>query len=114
MCGGVLYSVDRQQSQTYFPNPYVKLPVRKRSGGIELLPWGHRQRQPGKLPMGGWARHESIQEGRWDRWNLTPVKLVVDEFMEKDHSSSSDGCFRGLSCRLRVAQHVHMPMAYVD
>lgn len=89
MCGGVLYTHEGQQVRTFFPNPHAQLPVRQRRGDVVLLPWGRRQRQPGKLPLGGWARHESIQEGRWDRWNPIPVKLIVDEFMEKDHEGVS-------------------------
>lgn len=84
MCGGVLYNVNGQKIRTFFPKHSAQLPVRTRDGGVELLSWGRRQRQSGRLPLGGWARHESIQEGRWDRWRPIPVKLVVDEFMEKD------------------------------
>jgi len=48
------------------------------------LPWGRRQQQAGKLPLGGWARQESIYTGRWDRWLLIPVKLPAISFMETD------------------------------
>jgi hypothetical protein len=84
VCGGVLYRCNGEQIRTLFPNPHAMLPVRKRDGSVELLPWGRRKRQQGSLPLGGWARHESIQEGRWDKWNPIPVKLVIDEFMEQD------------------------------
>lgn len=84
VCGGVLYSINGRKVRTFFPNPSAQLPVRTRSGGVELLTWGRRKRQPGQLPLGGWARLESIQEGRWDKWRPIPVKLLVDEFMEKD------------------------------
>ena len=46
--------------------------------------YGRRQDQAGRLPLGGWARLESIYEGRWDRWSPRPVKLMVSQFMEKD------------------------------
>ncbi len=84
MCGGVRYKNNGRDVRTYFPNPHAELPVRMRDNGIRLLPWGRRKRQAGSLPLGGWARLESIQEGRWDKWRPIPVKLAIDEFMEKD------------------------------
>jgi hypothetical protein len=84
MCGGVYYIINGEEVRTYFPNPRACLPVKKRAGGIELLPWGRRQQQAGHLPLGGWARLDSIYAGRWDRWFPTPVKLMVSQFMEKD------------------------------
>ena len=84
MCGGVYYLIDGQEVRTYFPNPKAQLPVHKKDGSVELLPWGRRKNQAGKLPMGGWARLESIYAGRWDKWFPRPVLLTVTQFMEKD------------------------------
>lgn len=63
---------------------WAERPVRHRDCGVELLPWGRCTRQPGEQPLDGSAGHESIQEGRWDTWQPIPVKLTVNEFMEKD------------------------------
>ena len=52
----------------YFPSPQAALPVRLKSGGHVLLPWGRREGEAGALPIGGWARHESILVGKWDRF----------------------------------------------
>lgn len=84
MCGGVYYTFDGEDIRVYFPNPKAKLPVRKRDGSIVLLPWGRRKDQKGILPLGGWARLDSIYTGRWDRWFPIPVKLHIKSFMEKD------------------------------
>lgn len=89
MCGGVYYSHQGQDVRVYFPNPKAQLPVRIRGGGIELLPWGRRKDQKGELPLGGWARLDSIYAGRWDRWFPVPVKLPIKQFMEKDLEGSS-------------------------
>ena len=89
MCGGVYYSINGQDVRVYFPNPKATLPVRKRSGAIELLPWGRRKEQKGVLPLGGWARLDSIYAGRWDRWFPIPVKLDIKSFMEKDMEGHS-------------------------
>ena len=84
MCGGVYYTHSNQDVRVYFPNPKAVLPVKTKTGGIDLLPWGRRREQSGKLPLGGWARLESIYAGRWDRWFPLSVKLPVKSFMEKD------------------------------
>jgi hypothetical protein len=89
MCGGVYYIINGEEVRSYFPNPKARLPVKKRSGDIELLPWGRRKQQAGNLPLGGWARLDSIYAGRWDRWFPTPVKLMVSQFMEKDIEGQS-------------------------
>jgi hypothetical protein len=84
MCSGVYYRIGEEEVRCYFPNPKARLPVKKRGGGVELLPWGRRPDQAGRLPLGGWARLDAIYEGRWDRWSPRPVKLMVSQFMEKD------------------------------
>lgn len=84
MCGGVTYEYEGEAIKTFFPNPYAKLPVVKRSHEVELLPWGRRKEEPGKLPRGGWARLESIYTGRWDCWQPRPVRIPLLNFMEKD------------------------------
>lgn len=84
MCGGVYYSINGQDVRVYFPNPKATLPVKKRSGEIDLLPWGRRKEQGGILPLGGWARLDSIYAGRWDKWFPVSVKIPVKSFMEKD------------------------------
>jgi hypothetical protein len=84
MCTGVYYRSGEQEMRCYFPNPKACLPVRKKDGGIELLPWGRRPEQAGQLPLGGWARLDAIYAGRWDRWSPRPVKLPLAQFMEKD------------------------------
>lgn len=89
MCGGVYYEIDGEQVRTYFPNPKARLPVKKKSGGVELLPWGRRRQQTGHLPLGGWARLESIYDGRWERYFPQPVKLPILQFMEKDIEGNS-------------------------
>ncbi len=89
MCGGVYYSHQGQDVRVYFPNPKAQLPVRTKTGSVVLMPWGRRREQEGSLPMGGWARLDSIYAGRWDRWHPVPVKLVAKSFMEKDLESNS-------------------------
>ena len=41
------------------------------------------------MPLGGWARLDSIHAGVWNRWFPKPVKIPVLSFMEKDHEGKS-------------------------
>ena len=84
MCGGVQYNHEGEVKKIYFPNPYAQLPVMKKDGELALVAWGRRKQQHGGLPQGGWARQESIDKGIWQKWSPTPVKIIVDRFMEKD------------------------------
>ena len=115
MCGGVYYNHNDQDVRVYFPNPKALLPVMTKRKEIELLPWGRRKEQRGHLPMGGWARLDSIYAGRWDKWFPVPVKLPVKQFMEKDIQGNShwfditDGQFiQGLIARDKHEQRVYV------
>lgn len=89
MCGGVYFKHGDEVMRMYFPNPKAVLPVLTATGDIQLLPWGRRQKQPGQLPVTGWARLDSIYTGRWDKYFPKPVKIPVLSFMEKDHEGQS-------------------------
>ena len=106
MCGGVEYTHEGNKLKIYFPDPRAHLPVRTRNGNIRLIPWGRRKKQTGPLPVGGWARLESIEKGQWDRWFPKPVKIIIDQFMEKDIENNSHWfeltkgqCIQGLLAR---------------
>lgn len=84
MCGGVRYTHNGSEYTVYFPQPGAELPVRLHGGDTALLTWGRRDQEPGALPPGGWARLESIKQGRWDRYFPIPVRLILIAFMEKN------------------------------
>ena len=115
MCGGVYYTIKGQDIRVYFPNPKATLPVTMKDKSIELLPWGRRKEQAGLLPLGGWARLDSIYAGRWDKWFPKPVKLPIKSFMEKDlegHSHWFDltkgQCIQGLVARDKYEQRLYV------
>lgn len=89
MCGGAYFQHGDETRRMFFPNPNAVLPVLKKDGSQILMPWGRRQDQPGKLPMGGWAKIESIYAGVWDKYFAKPVKIPVLAFMEKDLAGRS-------------------------
>jgi len=115
MCGGVDYRFNEKDIKVHFPNPKAMLPVKQEDDGCTLLPWGRRQQQSGRLPLGGWARLESIHSGRWDKWYPIPVKLLVNRFMEKDAAGNShwfdltkDEYLQGLVARTGDEQRVYV------
>ncbi|MBF0263803.1 MAG: hypothetical protein HQL46_00905 [Gammaproteobacteria bacterium] len=115
MCGGATYTVNRNKVTVYFPNPKAQLPVLLKDGTIELYDWGRRESQAGRLPLGGWARLESIKSGKWEYTNPTPCKIIVDSFMEKDNTKKSHwfdldpNCFiQGLYARLGEEQKLYV------
>jgi hypothetical protein len=89
MCGGVHFLYGEDFLRMYFPNPKAMLPAIKKDGTLELIPWGRRQTQEGKLPITGWAKIESIYAGKWERYFPKPVKIPVLSFMEKDFEGNS-------------------------
>ena len=89
MCGGVQFTHQDRDYRFYFPNPKAVLPVKMRTGEVRLLPWGRRKQQVGRLPMGGWARQDSIYAGKWDRFFPIPVKLLIFSYMEKNFQGES-------------------------
>jgi len=89
MCGGVSYKENGKQVKVYFPMPMAALPVVMKDRSTNLYAWGRRREEMGSFPLGGWARHESILDGVWDKYQPTPVKIAVDSFMEKDSQGTS-------------------------
>ena len=89
MCGGVSYNIEGHQVKVYFPRPDAALPVIMKNHETSLVTWGRRKEEAGALPLGGWARHESILKGTWDKYRPVPVKIAVDAFMEKDQQKVS-------------------------
>lgn len=86
MCGGIKYTdKDQKTWAVYFPSPKAALPVLKKDGSVEWVKWGKRKEEeaPGFAP-GGWARLDSIKDGKWQRYDPKPVLLPVHSFMEKD------------------------------
>jgi hypothetical protein len=57
---------------------------------VEWVIWGKRNEEPDRFfAPGGWARLESVKEGKWKRFHPTPVLLPVRSFLEKDHERKS-------------------------
>lgn len=86
MCGGIEY----QDQKIFFPQTDACLPVRLRDGNVTWVTWSRREKEAvGKFPNGGWARLNSIKNGKWKPWHPRPVLIAADLFMEKDREGRS-------------------------
>ena len=56
----------------------------KSDGTVEWVKWGRRKEEQAPFVQGGWARSDSIELGKWERYSPVFVKLAVHSFMEKD------------------------------
>ena len=89
MCAGVECKDRNRIVRVYFPNPKAALPVRLKSGAASWLTWGRREGETPAFPQGGWARLESIKDGKWEKYDPRPVVIVAQRFMEKDRQGIS-------------------------
>lgn len=84
MCQSVIYIHNGHEIKTEFSNSKALLPVRTKQHIDELVPWGRRKNQLGKLPLGGWAHLDAIKAGQWDMYIPKSVQIHLSSFMEKD------------------------------
>lgn len=91
MCGGAKYiEPSGKEWKIYFPSPKAALPV-ARSDGAEWVKWGRRREEqaPGFI-QGEWARIDSIEAGKWDKYSPEFVHLAVQHFMKKGQTPVMD------------------------
>lgn len=84
MCVGICYKTAERLIITHFAEPKASLPVQTKSQKIELISWGRRRREPGKLPLGGWITLPAIKQGQWDYYFPKAIKIPVLKFLEQD------------------------------
>ena len=61
----------------------------KSDGTVEWVKWGRRKEEQAPFVQGGWARSDSIELGKWERYSPVFVKLAAHGFMEKDAAKVS-------------------------
>jgi hypothetical protein len=126
MCGGVQFKHEGKTLKVYFPSSQAALLVRLKSGGHMLLPWGRREGEAEALLVGGWARHESILVGKWDRFSPKAVRLDLEDAGSKGqrmgdqtrravrgHLNDSQERFR-IRCSVAARLAKEMPIAYIS
>jgi hypothetical protein len=73
----------------YFARTKATLPVKLSNGEIKLVTWGRRQQEGGEMPLGGWARLQSIHDGKWSHYLPKPIRLPIEKFMKTDFEGKS-------------------------
>ncbi len=96
MCSGIEY----QDALLTWQNTPVKLPVLLRNGEIAWLRWGELHGTQSPFVHGPCARLDSIQSGKWDRYQPRPVKIPLTRYMERDS--------RGAPCWIKVGPGQHL------
>jgi hypothetical protein len=93
MAEAVIFKNQNKIYTVCFSQVKAVLPVKLKNGDCKLVTWGRREGENSEMPMGGWARLNSIKNAKDQRWNLyfpKPVQIPIDKFMEKN--------FEGKSC----------------
>lgn len=99
MAEAVVFNYQHKIYTVAFAQSKPLLPVKLKTGEIQLVTWGRREHENSEMPMGGWARLASIKNEKEKRWSLylpKPVQIPVDKFMEKD--------FEGNACWYEVTK----------
>lgn len=71
----------RGRIESFFWQKDARLPAKTKTG-TELLSWGNKDEEV-KLPLTGWAKKESLAQGKWDYLKPEIVDIPVDSGYEK-------------------------------
>ncbi|MDP1539266.1 MAG: hypothetical protein Q8K94_08865 [Moraxellaceae bacterium] len=93
----------------------VTLPVLMKDGSIRWLKWGERHGVQSAFVQGPCARLDSIQAGKWQRFNPMPVKIPITRYMERNQKCApywvkvEDGQYlQGLVATVNGEQRVYV------
>ena len=95
----IIFNYQQKIHTVYFTQANAVLPVKLKNGECKLITWGRRESENSEMPLGGWARLNSIKDASKHQWNLyfpKPVQIPVDKFMEKN--------FEGKTCWYEVTK----------
>lgn len=102
MCGGVgfkIKNIPEGELKKYYSSELIKrfktagriesffwykdavLPVETKSG-IQLRLWGNKEENI-RLPKTGWAKEESLKQGKWNYLHPEMVNILIDDGYEK-------------------------------
>ncbi len=90
MCTSVCYIINEKVVIIDFAQSNAMLPVHKNKDQIIQVLWGRRKKEAGKLPLGGWASQDSINNGKWDKYFPKVVKIPLLKFQENDFEGDSN------------------------
>lgn len=114
MCIGAYYTLGSREMRVLFTQNNAQLPVTI-NGGVQLVAWGRRIKQKGKLPIGPTAFRDGVLAGNWDRYNPKAVRLWIKSFLEQDvegrqhwHDVTSGKWVKGLLATEGSEQRVYV------
>ena len=93
MCAGLMFQKsDGSEFKVYFPIPLARIPFITKNGEQLEGIWGRRNKNEFKgenIPVTGWAKIESLKNGKWDKYKPEKVYIPALKYMEKDHDRNS-------------------------
>ena len=93
MSMGIFYIHKGIGCGVYFSNYQAKLPIKiKPSEASELVIWGRRKHEQGRLPFGGCVNFSEINSEEWSAWFPRVVIVPASCFVEQDIEGQSK-CF---------------------
>lgn len=81
MCIAIRDSVSGQRVGFNYREAHLTINEKK---GTDSLPWGRREHERIKLPLGGWVRDDLLNQGNFDQWFPRSVLIVADAFCQYD------------------------------
>jgi hypothetical protein len=96
MCGGFAYQKKDPETgaivlkKVFFPIPGVQVPVWD-GEAWQWCQWGKRRGEDAEIdvPLTGWARLQSLKEGKWNHYQPKRVRIPAVRWMEKDAQRNS-------------------------
>jgi hypothetical protein len=82
MCLAVMDIRNNEIETTYFSHPKATLPVEMEPGQMRYVAWGRRLHEKSEMPIGRYAKLESLKQGIWDQFFPKAVKIRVSNFAE--------------------------------
>ena len=129
MCGGIVWKLDKVPKKdlqkfytkeqidkfnesgkgtSFFWEAQPALPI-EIDNQIKLMPWGNRDDKTSKLPQTGWAKVESIRDGKWKWLHPKRVKIIAEQGYEKGKwFNVKSGGIEGLVAKLDKEERTYM------
>jgi len=95
---------DRVESFFWYKDPV--LPIKTKQG-TQLMLWGNKDKEI-KLPKTGWAKSESLKQGKWNYLKPEPVDIPIESGYEKKTWFSMPEGTKGIVVKRDKNERVYM------
>jgi len=101
MCFAIEFEYSGNSVEIGYNDPDARLPILLKNNEVALEKWGVREIDCSPLPLGGWARLNSIRTSKlWKQWPGKPVKIAANRYLQK----YSDGSEKWLDLNGKIIQ----------